>query len=242
MTALPLSPALALPVSELFHQTIQGEGPAAGRCASFLRFMGCNLSCSWCDTPWTWDASRHDLRAETTQRDADDLADEVLAHPGMLVITGGEPLLQQGRLGWRRLLERLREHGRVVHVETNGTVAPDRHTAAHVAMFMVSPKLPNAGEHRGRQDPTPAPGWSDLAVAGAAAFKFVCRDADDVIRAITFADSLGIPPAQTWVMPEGTTAAQLAERWPEVAAEAARHGLNASHRLHVLAWGDERGR
>lgn len=237
----PNPAADTLPVSELFHGTLQGEGPAAGRTASFLRLMGCNLSCAWCDSPYTWDASRFDLRAETTHRTPDDLAAELAGHPGILVITGGEPLLQQGRPGWARLLELLHGQRRTVHVETNGTVLPDAHTAAHVDLFMVSPKLPNAGAHRGHQSPVIAAGWSELAELGAAALKVVCEGPDDVTAAVTLADGAGFPREQTWVMPEGTTTDALQARWPAIATAAARHGICASHRLHVLAWGDARG-
>lgn len=54
----------SLVVSEVFGPTHQGEGPHAGQLCAFVRLMGCNLSCSWCDTPYTWDASRYDLKAE----------------------------------------------------------------------------------------------------------------------------------------------------------------------------------
>ena len=41
------------PVSEVFGPTLQGEGPHAGRPCHFIRLGGCNLSCSWCDTPYS---------------------------------------------------------------------------------------------------------------------------------------------------------------------------------------------
>jgi organic radical activating enzyme len=229
-----------LPISEVFHRTIQGEGPAAGRPASFVRLMGCNLSCSWCDSAYTWDASRYNLRAETTHRTADSLAGELVEHrAGIVVITGGEPLLHQDRPAFERLLKILVLNDLPVHIETNGTINPSPTTLAYSRAIIVSPKLPHAGPHRGHQDPTPAPAlksWPQVHL------KVVCRDAGDVERAIELADQMRIPLERTYVMPEGTTADDLALIWPEIADAAAHHGVNATHRLHVLAWGDGRGR
>lgn len=237
-----------LPVSEAFGATIQGEGPASGRRAAFVRLMGCNLSCTWCDSAWTWDAARADLRAETTHMTAADIAGRVVARvgpagdpSGIVVLTGGEPLLHQDRPAWADALGMIERAGIPIHVETNGTIAPNRFTAETVDTFVVSPKLANAGPHRGRQRPTLAASWVALADAGRAHLKVVCVDAADVTRAVVLADALRWPRSRVWVMPEGTTAAKLEERWPVIAGAAAEVGVNASHRLHVLAWNDERG-
>lgn len=231
-----------LPVNEVFHRTVQGEGPAAGQAASFVRLMGCNLSCSWCDTPYTWDARRHDLRAETTHYTAHELVAELAPHPGIVVLTGGEPLLHQDRPAFRALLELLAELDRPVHVETNGTVAPGAQLLRLAELVVASPKLPHAGAHRGHQNPALHQRWAEVAHLSNVVFKVVVQDAADVARAAALAADVGVPPRRTWVMPEGRTVAELAARWPTVAAEAARYGLGASHRLHVLAWGEERGR
>lgn len=230
-----------LPISEVFHHTIQGEGPAMGTPASFVRLMGCNLSCSWCDSAYTWDASRFNLRSETTHRTAESLAAELVREcRGIVVITGGEPLLQQDRPAWKRLLSLLVEHNLPIHIETNGTIAPNPITWSYARAIVVSPKLPHAGPHRGHQDPAISPDWRH--VYPQMYLKVVCQDAGDVAATAELADRVGVPRNRTYVMPEGTTADDLALIWPEIADAAARHGLCASHRLHVLAWGDERGR
>ena len=247
-----------LPVSECFGPTIQGEGPAAGRLAVFIRFMGCNLSCSWCDTPYTWDARRHDLRAETTLMPAEAIADRVAeladGRRPIVVLTGGEPLLQLDQPGFVRLLELLGDGrrggllglGLAIHVETNGTVAPRPYLLHHARLIVLSPKLGHAGPHRGRQDPALHPAWLDLLRDhpwdGGVIAKIVVRGADDVTEVARLADEWGVPRDRVWVMPEGTSRAALDYRWPEVAEAATAHGVNATHRLHVLAWGDERGR
>lgn len=227
-----------LPVAEVFGPTLQGEGPHAGRLVQFVRLGGCNLACSWCDTPYTWDSTRFDLRVENPPTDVADVLAGLV--PGRVtVLTGGEPLLHQRRPDWRRLLDGLLSGlGCPVHVETNGTIAPTRLTAEAVEHFSISPKLPNAGEHRGR----PAglhPGWLDY--ADVAVLKFVCGGAGDVEWAVEYAAGVGWPLGRVWVMPQGVEAAELNHLWPEIACAATQFGVNASHRLHVLAWGNTKG-
>ncbi|RCV51919.1 7-carboxy-7-deazaguanine synthase QueE [Marinitenerispora sediminis] len=229
-----------LPLAEAFGPTLQGEGPAAGRTAWFVRFGGCNLSCSWCDSAYTWDASRYQLREEIRHTPVADIAAGV-PDGALVVLTGGEPLLQQDSAAWLELLSGLRARGCTLHVETNGTIAPNADTRALVATFVVSPKLGNAGRHRGHQNPALHPGWAEAAGDGQAHLKVVCASDADVETAVGIARAHAWPSRQVWVMPEGTTVEALNARWPAVADAAARHGINASHRLHVLAWGDKRG-
>jgi 7-carboxy-7-deazaguanine synthase len=233
-----------LPVAEVFGPTIQGEGPAAGRCATFVRLSGCNLSCRWCDTPYTWDAARFDVRGETEHLTAAEIVHRVYdagAAP-VVVLTGGEPLLQQDRPAWARLLAAL-SAARAVHLETNGTIVPNGFTLAAMASVVVSPKLDHAGPHRGHQEPAMPPAWRDvIRDSSAVHLKIVCRDAADVAAAATLARDLGCPPERTWAMPEGDSTATLGARWRGIAEAAAAVGINATHRLHTLAWGAERGR
>ena len=111
--------------------TVQGEGANLGRVAVFVRFAGCNLTCSWCDT---------DFQGGTRYADADALADAAAAlwpsaqHHRMAVLTGGEPLLQVDRA----LIDALRERQFYIAVETNGTQPLPPH--AHVDWLCVSPK------------------------------------------------------------------------------------------------------
>ena len=230
-----------LRVSEVFGPTIQGEGPYAGRRAYFVRLSGCNLSCSWCDTPWTWDAERFDLKAESSEVE---VASIVASIPSgsLVVLTGGEPLLQQAAAGWSLLMAHARVHGLKIHVETNGTILPNWTSASVVHAWIVSPKLPNAGAHRGHQDPSVHHGWNTVARRYEAHLKIVCETVEDVDRAAKLAAELGWYPGRVWIMPQGVTSGELLERWPALAERAVSLGLNATQRLHVLAWGDQRGR
>src|SRR5687768_9454687 len=97
-----------LVVSEVFGPTWQGEGPSLGRRAGFVRLGRCNLACSWCDTPYTWDWDRFDPAVELTRMSVDAIADRIASmEVPLVVITGGEPLLQQSHLA--PLLRRLRD-------------------------------------------------------------------------------------------------------------------------------------
>jgi 7-carboxy-7-deazaguanine synthase len=228
-------------VSEQFGPTLQGEGPYAGQPVQFLRLGGCNLSCSWCDTPYTWDASRFDLRTELTKRAAAEVADKLI--PGLpLVLSGGEPLLHQASPGLLYVLGAATGKGCDVHVETNGTIYPDQQMRATVTAFAVSPKMAHAGTHKRSQDPSLHPGWPKLVQWHPRAFlKVVVRDGAEVGRVAAWADEIHWPRRKVWVMPLGTTTSDLLAVWDEIASAAANARINATQRLHVLAWGDTKG-
>src|SRR5207249_1028716 len=103
----------------------------------------CNLACTWCDTPYTWDWGRYDPAVELKRRTVTEIVTE-LDHMDieMVVITGGEPLLQQRYLP--PLLDVVRQRGWRVEVETAGTLTPTDALVA-VDQFNVSPKLANSG-------------------------------------------------------------------------------------------------
>jgi organic radical activating enzyme len=230
-----------LTVSEVFGPTIQGEGPTSGHPASFIRLGGCNLTCTWCDTRYTWDARHHDLRKELRRWPVGAVLDEVLAHgTPIVVITGGEALLHQSQPAWGRLLTLLNGAGRQVEVETNGTVAPSGLTAELATRFNVSPKLAHAGGPAGRRIRPEA--LRALHATGKAVFKFVCCEPADLREAGEAARQAGIPPDLVWIMPEGTDPAALVARMKALAGPATTAGYNLTTRMHILLWGDERGR
>ena len=109
-------------VSEIFS-SIQGEGLNAGKQAVFLRLALCNLACEWCDTKYTWDWKNYDYASEVKEMSIEQVKADLLK-PGVkhLVLTGGEPMLQQGEL-WP-LLQSLKETGFFIEIETNGTLLP----------------------------------------------------------------------------------------------------------------------
>ena len=100
-------------IAEMFS-SINGEGTHAGQLAFFIRFTGCNLNCSYCDTKWA-----NEPNAPYTEMTADEILSEV-KKSGIknVTVTGGEPLIQQEIIP---LLETLCGDGRYVEIETNGS-------------------------------------------------------------------------------------------------------------------------
>jgi len=226
-----------LVVAELFGPTFQGEGPSAGQQALFVRLSNCNLACVWCDTAYTWDWARFDRAAEQRPMTVEDVRGWVLRHPTRLVVvTGGDPLLQQRRL--TPLVQALAEAGRRVEVETNGTIAPQPGLTAAVAAFNVSPKLGNSGMGRDRRIRGQV--LTSLVASGKAVFKFVVCDVADLDEIEALCAAFGLAPV--WVMPEGDRSEAVLSRLRLLADEVVDRGWNLSARLHTLLWENARGR
>lgn len=229
--------APSLRLAEVFGPTLQGEGPSAGQRALFVRLSGCNLDCSWCDTPYTWDWSRFNREEQATEMTAADVASWALGHQSdLVVVTGGEPLIQQRQL--RDLVAELVATGCRVEVETNGTIAPDEALIELVTAFNVSPKLGGSGipvQRRLRR--TAMEVFRDC---GKAVFKFVITGPADIEELVQLQAELAL--SRVWVMPEGTTEAAVLAGLRDLVEPALAHGWNLTNRLHVLLWGDERGR
>lgn len=228
-----------LSLSEVFVSH-QGEGPRSGRLCTFIRLGGCNLSCSWCDTPYTWDAKRFDLRQELKRVKAEDIMALVPGDVDEVVITGGEPLMHQKTADWEMLLRLLNRADKYICVETNGTIAPTPVTQTYVRHYSISPKLPNAGTHKKGQSPVMAV-WPNRLRHDGTCLKFVVKDESEVRVAAELADSLGWQRRNVWMMPEGRFKEFLLDRWPEICDEAKAQRVNVTMRLHVLAYGDTRG-
>lgn len=241
-----------LVVSEIFGPTFQGEGPFTGRVAVFLRLGRCNLDCSWCDTPYTWDwkgknGTAYDPAVELTRmtiREATEQLRSLMPNPfTRVVVSGGEPMLQA--TGLEALVTELRSlMVPNIDIETNGTRPPIESSVLGLDAinYVISPKLPSSGvswEHN----------WYDTldlyrerSAMGHAALKFVIADEVDMEWADIIVDACEWDASKVWLMPEGRTGGELDRNAKMVATQALERGHNYSDRLHVRLWGDERGR
>lgn len=116
-------------INDIFY-SLQGEGRHTGRAAIFIRFSGCNLACSFCDTDFS------DYREMTDDQIVEEVLKMVPDKDGeypMIVLTGGEPTLQVDE----KLIDLLHERGfHLVAMESNGTKIPP----ANLDWLTVSPK------------------------------------------------------------------------------------------------------
>lgn len=198
-----------------------------GEPSVFLRLAGCNLHCAWCDTKHSW--PRGEDCAE------DEVARLILSHHcPALVVTGGEPLLQQAALVCLLSLLPPKETF-FIEVETNGTLPPCPDLTRRVDQWNVSPKLAHSGN--AAQAAIRPEVLARFAAMPNAWFKFVVTAEADW-EAI---EALQLPRERIILMPCAATRAELQAAQPAVAEICARHGVLLGRRLQIELWDDRKG-
>lgn len=124
----PVMEVVKYPVIEIFD-SIQGEGAFMGVPVTFVRFLGCNLACPWCDSKNTW-AGADDRNKDIVMLTAAEIVDNCARQT--VVLTGGEPCIQP----LKDLITALQEGNRFVCIETNGTLP----TPENADWVVCSPK------------------------------------------------------------------------------------------------------
>jgi 7-carboxy-7-deazaguanine synthase len=226
-----------LKISEIFY-SVQGEGSLIGVPSVFVRTSGCNLRCTWCDTPYaSWfpegpELSIAEIVAQVEQFGA--------AHA---VITGGEPMIAP------QVVELTRElRARAIHItiETAGTVFAD----LACDLMSISPKLANstpvereggrwAAQHeRLRYQPEVL---RRLMERYPHQLKFVVASPDDLDELQRMVSDVQAAPERVILMPEGTDRDTVRERSLWLADICKQTGYRLSPRLHIELWGDKRG-
>lgn len=240
-------------VPEIFA-SIQGEGQSAGRPSVFVRFATCNLHCWWCDTPYTWNwqggnlphrdtdngAARFDMKQEIVQLDTAYIAEQVCAlAPERVILTGGEPLMQQAALA--DLIDHVRANlpACKFEVETNGTITPDQDLQSRIDQFNVSPKLKSSRNEDDRRIVPDALRF--YTQTDHAYFKFVIANKSDLAEVEGLINDYELPRNRLFLMPEGTSVPALDDKARWLLDAAVRLGVGFSDRMHIRLFGDTRG-
>jgi 7-carboxy-7-deazaguanine synthase len=231
--------------------TLQGEGSSMGKPAVFARFSGCNLRCSWCDTPNTWvwnqaladghdDGRVYDQAVETITIPLGEAVDRITAFSiKRLVVTGGEPLLQRKAL--EPFFDKLRERrsSQLIEIETNGTIPPGKRLSALVDQFNVSPKLENSHNPLAKRRRSLA--LAAFAGLPQAFFKFVVVNPNDLAEIDEIVEHYAIEPERVYLMPEGRSPAEINAGALALVEECKVRNYTLGMRQHILLWGDKRG-
>ncbi|MGE0616757.1 MAG: 7-carboxy-7-deazaguanine synthase QueE [Bacteriovoracia bacterium] len=217
--------------------TRQGEGKYTGVPSVFVRLSGCNLRCTWCDTPYSSHAP------ERLSHTVEETLERLLAFDcEHVVVTGGEPFLQPGV---KALIDGLVDAGRFVTVETNGTIALE----TKAQFLSISPKLGNStgpqtvGNHEKLR--------LDLdtlvkLVQVPHQLKFVVSSEEDVreVQSITkeLRTRLGeYDESNVMLMPQGVSVPALDAGLAWIRPRAEKLGWAVSDRFHVRHYGNRRG-
>ena len=208
-----------LTVNEIFH-SIQGESTRAGDRCVFVRLTGCDLRCSWCDTPYAFHEGR--------KMSVDEVLSAVDGYACPLVeITGGEPLLQEGVY---ELMDRLLAAGHTVMLETGGHRPIDRVPARVVKIVDV--KCPGSGEagknHWGNLDRLAAHDEIKFVLADRADYEFA-RDVVERRQLASRAAAILFSPVHGTLDPKTLSEWVIADRLP----------VRVQLQLHKLIWTPE---
>lgn len=229
--------------------TLQGEGISAGRPSVFLRLQNCNLHCGrggegWrCDAWYTWDKSTKEYWQETRLASVQAVAEELNSTWASnfnkdnlipnLVITGGEPLLQQSKL--ERLLPLVSNWQ--IEIETNGTINPS--DIFRDSQLNCSPKLSTSGnKYKAR--------INEKALRQIASFpnywlKFVVtapRDIEEIDSIVKLTN--GGDYSRVILMSEGVTETELLQQDIYLYSVAKSLGCQVTARNHIFWYGDKR--
>ena len=231
-----------LKVSQLFYDTVQGEGIYAGTPAIFLRLHGCTLNCLYCDTKDIW--------KEGVLIEVDEIIDIFseynlffkLQQGAHLVITGGSPLLQQKALSV--LFENLAEKGLekfpkgflfFIEMENECIIKPTPEILRFVTHWNNSPKLPSSGY----TFTPPAPAY--LKLFSNSTYKFVIQDEEDWQYLQRHYIETGVlKKKQIILMPCAKNKKELLDIQEFVMSLCIKENIRYGDRLHIRFWDDKK--
>jgi 7-carboxy-7-deazaguanine synthase len=238
-------------VSEIFY-SIQGEGKRSGVPSFFIRTNNCNLRCKFsdnnlCDTPYTsWtpedDKNIGEMNIENI------LEEYKKCNTKDVVITGGEPTIQNDELG--ELCKGLKSLNAYITLETNGTITGD--FINYIDLLSVSPKLLSSTPFdtkyekmhtQNRINPDVLRKFHEMNTEGKfdIQWKFVYCSGKDIDEILELRESIGIAKDKIYLMPEGINENDLKLKRSETVEICKKYGFNYTDRLHIIIWGSKRG-
>lgn len=222
---------LFLSGDEIFY-SIQGEGQNIGTPSVFLRLCFCNLECRWCDTKY---AQKPVLKnGQERFLTVDQILKVIQTYPvKKIVITGGEPLIQQKALAV--LLNKITDWD--VEIETNGTIKPSAVIVAR-CKFNVSPKLSSSGNKKEKCFKPEILKYFNKFTR--TSFKFVVASDTDIAEIEKIIKLCKLDPDKIIIMPEGTRKEKMIDDTRRLAEIAKLKGWRLIPRLHILLWGKKR--
>jgi 7-carboxy-7-deazaguanine synthase len=226
-------------ITEIFY-SIQGEGSLVGVPSAFIRTTGCNLRCSWCDTPYTsWRPTGKELTLPS-------IISQIRRFPtNYVVVTGGEPLIADGI---EELAKQLIDQGRHLTIETAGTIFKP----LPCSLVSLSPKLSNSTpwnrEHgqfaRMHEERRLNLGALQAYVTSYPyQLKFVVEEERDFEEIQEILEQLrNVDRRCVLVMPQGVTAKKLKDEARWIVERCKDYGFRYTPRLQIELYGNKPGR
>lgn len=226
----------------------QSEGGTAGCPAVFFRLQWCNLHCGFpsgwkCDTGYTWDTKREEYWQEPEDWSIEKSVTEIEKawnerfdnkdnYSQRLVITGGEPLIQQDMI--IKLLDKMPKWQ--VEIETNGTIEPNNKLIS--CQINCSPKLSNSGnELEKRLKPKILQKINDWPTSW---FKFVVNNQTDVEEIEKIVNDCHLNPGKVLIMPEGITKEAVTDNRKKIEKKILEKGWKIIKRYQLIWFGPKR--
>lgn len=206
-------------MNEIFY-SIQGEGVYMGIPMVFVRFTGCNLRCSWCDTKYAWE--------EGKEMKIDEILAEIKKYKtNWVCITGGEPLLQEDIY---KFIDRLLNMGYKILLETNGSITLENLPCEDNLIVDMDIKTPSSGMSKFMD-------LSNLEILGPKdTVKFVIANQEDYAFFKEFIKNNEIK-GEIILQPEGNKNL----KWLVEKVLEDQLNVRVLPQLHKIVWGDKRG-
>jgi organic radical activating enzyme len=250
---------LMLDVVEIFGPTIQGEGKYIGNPSVFIRFGGCNMTCSGFGVEYETPSGIKKLSCDSfhasdnlfkdqwtkykTSQDLINVVDKILpSYKINIVLTGGEPLLYWNNNEFQKFMKFYIDNGYHITIETNGSLdILLKEQWQKKILFSISVKLSNSGEKITKRLNINTLNniinfVDDVYLKFVVDNKFLSKVQEEIDSILLY-----IPDVEVYLMPLGDTSDILDNNCLDVIEMAIKNGFKYSDRLHIRVWNNKRG-